>query len=57
MGRVEELHRTLVRLGGKRFGEPDEETQRAIRGIQDVERLENLSDRLLDVSSWGKLLA
>ena len=56
-GRVEELHRTLLRQGRKRFGEPDEATRRTICGIDDVERLEDLSDRLLDVSSWGELLA
>ena len=26
-GRVDELHRTLIRLGRKRFGEPDAETR------------------------------
>lgn len=56
-GRVEELHRTVLRLGRKRFGEPDEETRQSICDVQDIERLEELSDRLLDVTSWDALLA
>jgi len=56
-GRVDELHRTLLRQGRKRFGQPDEETRQAICGIQDPERLEGLSERLLDVSTWDELLA
>jgi hypothetical protein len=56
-GRVDELHRTVLRLGRKRFGQPDEETRQAICGIQDPERPEVLSEPLLDVSTWDELLA
>jgi predicted transposase YdaD len=51
------LHRTLLRQGRKRFGEPDEDTRQAICAIRDSERLEELSERLLDVSTWDELLA
>ena len=56
-GRVEELHRMLLRQGRKRFGEPDEETRRAIYDILDWERLEELGERLLEVSTWDEFLA
>jgi hypothetical protein len=50
------LHRTLLRLGRKRFGEPDEKTRQAICDVRDPDRLEELSERLLDVSTWKELL-
>jgi len=56
-GRVDELHRTLLRQGRRRFGEPDEETRQAILDIQELGRLEDLSERLLDVFTWDELLA
>jgi predicted transposase YdaD len=56
-GRVDELHRMLLRQGRKRFGEPDEGTRQAIRDLQDLERLEHLGERLLEVSGWDELLA
>jgi hypothetical protein len=51
------LHRTLLRLGRKHFGEPSEETRQAIWDVRDPNRLEELSERLLDVSTWDELLA
>jgi hypothetical protein len=50
-------HRALLRQGRKRFGEPNEETRQAICAVRDLDRLEELSDRLLDVSTWDELLA
>jgi hypothetical protein len=44
-------------LGKKRFGPPDEETTAALNAIADLPRLEDLTDRLLDVDSWQELLA
>jgi predicted transposase YdaD len=52
-----EARRILLRMGRKRFGPPDEATTAAIQAIEDVNRLEELSERLLDVSSWQELLA
>ena len=43
--------------GRKRFGEPDAPTAAALQAITDLDRLEALSDRLLDVASWQELLA
>jgi hypothetical protein len=56
-GRVEELHRVILRLGRVRFGEADEATRSEIEAIRDIETLEELSERLVMVSSWAELLA
>jgi predicted transposase YdaD len=55
-GRVEELHRMILRQGRVRFGEPDEATQSEIEAIRDTGTLEDLSERLVIVSSWDELL-
>ena len=56
-GRIQALHHTLLRQGRKRFGEPDEATRQALLAITDADRLDLLSERLLDVGSWQELLA
>ena len=55
-GRVEAKQSTLLLLGRKRFGEPDEATREVLRSIQDLDRLDRLSERLLDASGWQELL-
>jgi predicted transposase YdaD len=55
-GRVEELHRTILRLGRERFGEADQTIRQNIEAITDIDALEELSLRLLKVSSWAELL-
>lgn len=56
-GRVEAMHKTILRQGRKRFGSPDDATAATITAIEDLPRFEILSDRLLDVHSWRELLA
>jgi predicted transposase YdaD len=56
-GRVDELHRMILRLGRVRFGEVDETVRHQIEAIGDIETLEDLSERLVLVSSWAELLA
>ena len=56
-GRVEELHRTILRQGRERFGEADETTRQNIEAISDIDALEELSVRLIKVSNWVELLA
>jgi Domain of unknown function (DUF4351) len=56
-GRAEEARAILLRQGTKRFGAPSDETRAALEGITEIERLEKLSERLLDVESWAELLA
>jgi hypothetical protein len=49
--------RILLRLGRHKFGEPDPQTVQAIENISDIDRLQTLSERVLDVSSWQELLS
>ena len=56
-GRVDELHRTILRQGRERFGEADETTRQKIEAISDIDALEELSVRLIKVSTWVELLA
>jgi hypothetical protein len=48
----------LVRLGTRRFGQPDAATLAAIETIDDVDRLESLTDRIFDATAadWSELL-
>ena len=56
-GRVEELYRVILRQGRLRFGEADEAVRQQIEAMRDIERLEDLTERLLIVSSWDELMA
>jgi predicted transposase YdaD len=55
-GRVEGLQRALLRQGRRKFGEPEEASRRALLGITDLDRLDRLSERLLEVATWQDLL-
>ncbi len=56
-GKIQARQEVLLELGGKKFGPPDQDSERAVRSITDLDRLGFLSKRLLDVSSWQDLLA
>ena len=56
-GRAEEARRILLRLGRKQLGAADEATEAALQAVSDLDRLERLSERLLEVSTWQELLA
>jgi predicted transposase YdaD len=56
-GRVEGDKQTLLRLGRKRFGAPTPATVAKIDAFTDLETIEALLDRLLEVSSWDELMA
>jgi hypothetical protein len=56
-GRVQERQRVLLELGGKRFGPADAETEAAVRGIDNLDRLKRLTDAVLTANSWHELLA
>jgi predicted transposase YdaD len=55
-GRVEEARLAILRLGRKKYGQPDEDVRSTIDAIDDVDRLNALLVRILDVSSWDELL-
>jgi Domain of unknown function (DUF4351) len=54
-GRGEEARLAILRLGRKKFGEPDRRVRTTIDAIDDVDQLNSLLDRILDVSSWDDL--
>jgi predicted transposase YdaD len=56
-GRAEEAKRILKRLGCRRFGKHEPLIEAAIDAIADLDRLEQLSDRVLEVTGWEELLA
>jgi hypothetical protein len=55
-GEVKEARKFLLRQGRKRFGKDDENVRAALESITDLERLERMGERLLEVSSWQELL-
>jgi hypothetical protein len=55
-GRTEEAREALVRVGRRRFGPPDGAVLGKIDAMDDVDTLNSMLDRILDVSSWDELL-
>ena len=56
-GWAAEARDILVRLGSKRFGPPDRRVRAALDRLDDRQRLERLTERLLEAESWDELLA
>jgi len=56
-GEAREARRIILRLGRKRLGAVDETVQAKLDKIVDLERLEELTERIDQVSSWDELLA
>ena len=56
-GKAEEARGLIFRLGSKRFGSPDAQTQATLDAVTSLERLELLAERLLEAESWAELLA
>ena len=46
-------------MGTKRFGKPNAATVAAIEAVRDIDRLENLGERILDpgIRDWDELVA
>jgi predicted transposase YdaD len=55
-GRTEEARQAVLQLGRKKLGQPDEGVRMRIAAIADVDRLNFLLERILDVESWDELL-
>ena len=47
----------ILRQGRRRFGDADESIRQQIEAIRDIVVLEDLSERLVIVSSWDELMA
>ena len=56
-GAVEEARKTLLRQGRKKLGPPSEAIEASITVLGDLDRLNDLLDRVLDVATWDELLA
>jgi predicted transposase YdaD len=56
-GEVEEARKILLGLGRKKLGPPDERVLARVAGLNDLDRLNLLLERILDVASWAELLA
>jgi hypothetical protein len=55
-GAEKQAKKTLLRLGEQRFGAPEEAIRTQLSAINDLDRLDRLSDQLLRVHSWQELL-
>jgi hypothetical protein len=56
-GEITALQKMLLRQGRIRFGPPDEPTTAAIRGVNDLGRLERMGERMLTAAGWAEVLA
>jgi predicted transposase YdaD len=55
-GRVEGVRRAVLLQGEAKFGPPDDATRAAINAISDLEQLDELTLRLMNVTSWQDLM-
>jgi hypothetical protein len=55
-GRVEEVRRILLRQGQKRFGAPPAAVTDTLESLSDLDRMERMADRVLEIASWQELL-
>jgi predicted transposase YdaD len=56
-GAVDEARRTLLRQGRQKFGPSSEGVERRLTALDDLDLLNDLLDRIMDVSTWDQLLA
>jgi len=56
VGALDEAHKLLLRMATHRFGPPSKANLAALKRINDLARLEDLGERLLNVDSWQDLL-
>ena len=55
-GVLQSAAQMVLRLGEKKFGPAPDDVVTAVKGIEDLARLEILQERILDVTSWHELL-
>jgi hypothetical protein len=56
-GQIQLAHKMLLRLGTRRFQEPSEEIRQRIEALSDLEELQDLLVRVIEVQSWEALFA
>jgi predicted transposase YdaD len=57
LGEAKALRDIILRLGRRHLGEPSPHVVETLMSLSEVERLQQLTDRLLDATSWEELLA
>jgi hypothetical protein len=55
-GRTEEARELVLRLGRKRWGEPETTVVSALKAINHRERLESMAEGVNEVAGWQDLL-
>jgi hypothetical protein len=55
-GEIKHARDVVLRLGQKKFGPASDDVVTAVMGIEELQRLQRLEERILDVSSWQELL-
>jgi hypothetical protein len=53
---AKEAKRILLRIGRQRFGPPRRAIEAKTKAPADVEKIEEMTDRILIVSSWDELV-
>jgi hypothetical protein len=56
-GAIEEARKTLLRWGRKKLGPASDEIEIRLTALRDLDQLDVLLDRVLDLSTWDELLA
>jgi hypothetical protein len=56
-GKAVEARAILLRLGTKKFGDPEQRVLDQVATEKDLKRLRDFLDRILDVTTWDDLLA
>jgi hypothetical protein len=56
-GVIEQAHRVLLQQAPNWLGEPEPRVVETLRSIVDLDRLERLCERAIDVNAWKELLA
>lgn len=55
-GQEEHARSTLLKLGRIRFGEPDANTLAFIQTVEELDRLDRMTEHILTSSSWAEVL-
>lgn len=56
-GSLRQTRKLLLRLGNQKFGAPGPEVEASVQAINELDRLERMSDRMFTAASWDDLLA
>ena len=56
IGRAKEVRKILLRQGQIRFGAPPAVVRQVLESLSDLERMERMADRVIEVSNWQELL-